>query len=344
MSIPVGILGATGLVGQRLVAAIEEHATFELVAIAASDDRVGSTYAEEVTWRIDTPLPPSVERMSFERAHPAELEARPEVILSALPGSVASEVEPVFAEAGHLVASNASFDRMASDVPLVIPEVNAGHIHLIEHQRSARGWEGALVKNPNCTAATITIPLAALGPFDIERVHAVTMQAISGAGATGVMAIDAIDNVLPNIPGEAEKLATEPAKLLGEYTGDEITPAAIDVDATCHRVPVIDGHLASVWVELATTPDRGDVEAAFDGVPAVDLPSAPTQPIVRQDGPRRPRPRYDRDAANGMGVTVGPVRIDDSTLQFECLSHNTIRGAAGACILAAELALDAGYL
>ncbi len=344
MSIPVGILGATGLVGQRLVSLLDGHPQLEVVALAAGDERVGSTYAEEVTWRIDAPLPATSGQLTLDHAHPAELSGDPEVVLSALPGSVAREVEPVFAEAGTLVVSNASFDRMASDVPLIIPEVNAEHIHLIEHQREARGWDGALVKNPNCTAATITIPLAALGQFGIEQVRAVTMQAISGAGADGVMAIDAIDNVLPNIPGEADKLASEPAKLLGSYTGGRIEPAGLTVDAACHRVPVIDGHMASVWVDLDTSPEIDAVTEAFDTFSPVDLPSAPTQPIVRRQELRRPRPRYDRDEAGGMSVTVGPVRVDDSTVQFECLAHNTIRGAAGACLLAAELAIETGYV
>lgn len=343
MSIPVAILGATGLVGQRLLTLLEDHPTFDLVAITGSEHRVGETFGDEVTWRVDAPMPAEVASMPLERSAPAELSGDPEVILSALPGSIAGEIEPAFAEAGALVCSNASFDRLAPDVPLIIPEVNAEHIHLVEHQRDARGWVGALVKNPNCTSAGIAIPLAPLAGFGLEVVTAVTMQSISGAGARGVYAIDAIDNVIPNIPGEAEKVREEPAKVLGSYASDRIDAHPVDIRASCHRVPVIDGHLASLWVELDEVPTEADVVDALEGLPAIDLPSAPSRPIVRADRSRRPRPRYDRDAADGMSVTVGPVEIDGSTVQFETLSHNTLRGAAGSCLLAAELAVEAGY-
>lgn len=343
MTIPVGVLGGTGLVGQRLLARLDDHPWFEVAAVAASDDRVGAPYGESVTWRIDEPLPSSVARLTLDAADPGSLSGLPPVVLSALPGSVAAEVEAAFAEAGTLVCSNASARRMAPDVPLIIPEINRDHLSLLSTQSRERGWSGSLVKNPNCMTATITIPLAALKPFEPRSATVVTLQAISGAGTGGVHGIDIVDNVLPDIPGEAEKLATEPTKLLADLDGETLDPYQLEVDAACHRVPVVDGHMATCFVELGTAPTSNEVRAALDGFDGVDLPLAPRQPITVIDEPRRPQPRYDRDTEDGMGVAVGPIHLEGSRLRFTCLAHNTVRGAAGACLLAAEAAVDAGY-
>lgn len=343
MTVPVGVLGASGLVGQRLLARLGDHPTFEPVSVAASDDRVGERYGDSVTWRIDEALPPAVADLRFDPADPDGLGGDPGLVLSALPGAVARDIEAAFAESGALVCSNASPGRMDDDVPLLIPELNADHLGLIEHQRDARGWAGALVKNPNCSTVTVALPLSALVDLGLEAATVVTMQAISGAGTAGVHGIDIVDNVLPDIPGEADKLADEPRKLLGSLADGAITPHPVAIDAACHRVPVIDGHLASCFVELGSETSASAVAAAFGAVPAVDLPSAPARPIHVIDAARRPQPRYDRDAGDGMAVAVGPIDVVGSRVRFTCLAHNTIRGAAGACLLAAEAAVDAGY-
>lgn len=338
------MLGATGLVGQRLVARLGSHPIFEPVAVAASEDRAGTPYDEAVTWRINEPLPDSLTDLELDVAEPGTLSGDPDLVLSALPGGVAEELEPAFARDGTFVCSNASPERMADDVPLIIPEINEGHLDLIEHQRSQRGWSGALIKNPNCMTTTITLPLAALLDFGIEHAAIVSMQAISGAGTGGVHGVDIVDNVLPDIPGEADKLATEPHKLLGTLDSEGIEPRSFTVDAACHRVPVIDGHMATCFITVEDAVSTETIQSAFEGYPGVDLPSAPDQPIQVVDEPRRPQPRYDRDAGAGMAVTVGPVEIDGPRIGYTCLAHNTVRGAAGACLLAAESAAEAGYL
>ncbi len=344
MSISVGVLGATGLVGQRLLVRLENHPQFDVVAIAASEDRIGEPFEGSVPWRIDEPRPTSFDHLTFDKAAPGELTGDPPLVLSALPGSVATETEPAFAEAGVIVCSNASPLRMAEDVPLVIPEVNADHLSLIDEQRRSRGWDGAIIKNPNCMTTTIALPFAGLSDLGLDRATIVTMQAISGAGTGGVFGIDIVDNVLPDIPGEAPKLATEPRKLLGTVTAGQLTQHPISIDAACHRVPVLDGHFATCFVELDEAYPPSQVRAAIEGLEGVNLPSAPAQPITVIDEPRRPQPRIDRDLGAGMGVAVGPISVEQHRVSFSCLAHNTIRGAAGACLIAAEAAVDDGYL
>lgn len=343
MTVPVAVVGATGLVGQRLVARLVDHPHFDVAALTASDRHGGSAYAEAVTWRLDEPFPDAVGAVTMRETAPALAETCP-LVLSALPSDVAQAVEPALAEAGAVVCSNASAFRMDPDVPLLIPEVNAEHLDVLATQRANRGWDGAIVKNPNCTSVTVTLPLAALRPFEPTAARIVTMQAVSGAGATGVAAVDAIDNVLPNIPGEAAKLETEPRKLLGAHSDDGIEHHAMDILAACHRVPVQDGHLASCFVEFADTPEPAALERALAAFEGIDLPSAPTDPIEVRADARRPQPRLDRDAGDGGAAVVGPVRPAGEGVQFECLAHNTIRGAAGACLLNAELLHARGEL
>lgn len=344
MTVPVAILGGTGLVGQRLIARLESHPWFDPVVVAASDPRLGERYGDTITWRIDEPMPASIADIRVDRADPDDLSTDVDLVLSALPGEVATEIETRFAEDGALVCSNASPGRMDPDVPLLIPEVNYDHLALIDQQRDARGWEGAIVKNANCMTTTVTLPFAGIDRFGLTTATVVSMQAISGAGTSGVHGIDIVDNVLPDIAGEADKLASEPQKLLGSLTADGIVHHTIEVDAACHRVPVTDGHLATCFVDVETAPTRESVIDALSSVPTVDLPSAPTDPITVIDEPRRPQPRYDRHVSDGMGVAVGPVAVAENRISFSCLAHNTVRGAAGACLLAAEAAVDAGYL
>lgn len=339
----VGVLGATGIVGQRLVTRLIDHPLFELGAVAASPDSVGARYADAVTWRIDEPCPPDIAEITIDPCEPGGLRGDPDLVLSALPSDVAATVEPAFCTAGVTVCSNARYARMDPDVPLIIPEVNADHIELVEQQRRDREWAGALVKNPNCTAATVTLPLAALSAFHPTAARVVTMQAISGAGASGVASLDIVDNLLPRIPGEADKLAAEPTKLLGTVRNDTIAPHPIAIDAVCHRVPVVDGHFATAWVDVEKPPSRQSVVSAFETFNGITLPSAPDQPIRVTDRPRRPQPRLDRDAGDGMAVTIGGIEVIDTSVRFDCLAHNTVRGAAGACLLTAELADTVGY-
>lgn len=343
VSIPVAVLGATGLVGQRLVARLSAHPEFDLACVTASDDRAGDRYGESVTWRIDEHLPEAAAALPLERTDASLVADQASVVLSALPSGVAAEVEPALAEAGALVCSNASVDRMAPDVPLIIPEINAEHLDLIDDQRNARDWSGALVKNPNCMSTTVSLPLSGLRRFGLESARMVTMQAISGAGTAGVNGVDIVDNVLPSIPGEADKLASEPRKLFGDLKGGTIELDPLTVEADCHRVPVVDGHLATVFAELTEAPTAEEAAAAMAGIDQVSHPTAPTTPVTVVDEPRRPQPRYDRDRADGMAVTVGPVSATSTGVRFTCLAHNTVRGAAGACLLAAEAAVAAGY-
>ncbi len=344
MSIPVGVLGGTGLVGQQLLALLDDHPVFEPAAITARDTRAGDRYDESVTWRIDHELPDSIGALRLERSDPTAVSADVNLVLSALPGSVASDIEARFARSGAVVCSNASPQRMAADVPLIIPEINTDHLKLIDVQRERRDWSGALVKNPNCMSTTVSIPLWAISELGIESATIVTLQAISGAGTHGVNAIDIVDNVLPDIPGEAAKLSEEPQKILGAVEGDSIVPHAASIDAACHRVPVIDGHLATCFITVEEQTSASAVASKLSSAPAVDLPSAPERPIHVSEAGRRPQPRYDRDAGDGMAVSVGPVDVDESRIRFSCLAHNTIRGAAGACLLSAEAVVEQGYV
>lgn len=344
MTVRVGVLGATGAVGQRLVAVLADHDTFELAALTASDESAGREYGEATTWRRSTSLPGAVANEPVRPTDPESIPDELDLLFSALPSSVAGTIEPALCARGHVVSSNASNERMAEDVPLVIPEINPDHLSLLEGQRRHRDWEGGLVKNPNCSTIALALPLAALEPFGIETVRVATMQAVSGAGFGGVGADEIVDNVLPHIPGEAEKVETEPRKLLGSRSGDRIEAHSATISASCNRVPTLDGHLESVWVETSAELSVERALAAFRDLEGCGLASGPDQPIHVFERLDRPQPRLDRDRADGMAVSVGGVRETPSGLQFTCLVHNTVRGAAGASVLNGELLLDRGVV
>jgi aspartate-semialdehyde dehydrogenase len=344
----VGILGATGVVGQRFLQLLESHPQFEVTALAASDRSQGKTYAEACTWRLAGEMPERVRNIVVEPPAPP-LDC--DFVFSSLPGEIASEAEESFARAGFPVITNSSSHRMDPDVPLLIPEVNPEHLELIPAQRSARGYGcGYIVTNPNCSTIVIALALAPLHlTFGVESCVATTMQAISGAGYPGVASLDITDNVLPFIGGEEEKIESETVKILGRVEGTAIKIADMRVSAQCNRVNVIDGHLAAMRVKLSESASLDQVRealASFSSVPQkLKLHSAPPKPIMVRDEVDRPQPRLDRDAGNGMSVTVGRV-ARDSVLDYRliALGHNTIRGAAGAAILNAELLVALGYL
>jgi aspartate-semialdehyde dehydrogenase len=340
----VGILGATGAVGQRLVQLLDPHPEFEIAALTASGESAGRSYREAAKWGLDVPVPDSVADITVVETDPEALPNDVPLLFSSLPSSVGAAVEPGLAEAGYVVSSNSSNARMAEDVPLVIPEVNADHVGLIEVQRDDRGWDGALLKNPNCSTITMVPPLAALDRFGLERVTVSTLQAVSGAGYSGVTSMEILDNVLPHIGGEEEKMETESRKLLGEFDGAGVSLHGAAVSASCNRVPTLDGHLENVW---ADTREDVTVEAAAEAMtsfPSADLPSSPEPLIEVFEDPDRPQPRLDRMRGDGMAVSAGGLGTTPNGLQFNCLAHNTLRGAAGASVLNGELLLREGYL
>ncbi len=329
----VGILGATGIVGQRFIEMLVRHPWFEITALAASETRAGKKYGEQVDWRIGPAVPEEVYNMEMIRLDPEEIKA--DLVFSALPSDVAREVEPKFAEKGFIVASNASAYRMEEDVPLVIPEVNPDHLALIEIQREKRGWDGCIITNPNCSTIILTLTLKPLMQFGLKRVVVTTMQALSGAGFPGVPSMSILDNIIPYISGEEGKVENEPLKLLGELDGDHIRMADIDIMATCTRVNVMDGHLESVLALMESNPTVDDVKKAFKKFKALDLPTSPEELIILRDEMDRPQPRLDREEGKGMSVTVGRIR---EGIRYLVLGHNAIRGAAGASVLNMELA------
>ena len=344
----VGILGATGVVGQRFIQLLEDHPRFEVTALAASDRSQGKTYAEACTWRLPGEMPERVRMIVVESPAPP-LDC--DFVFSSLPGEIAGEAEESFARAGFPVITNSSPHRMDADVPLLIPEDNPEHLELIPTQRAARGYErGYIVTNPNCSTIVIAMALAPLHrSFGVESCIATTMQAISGAGYPGVASLDITDNVLPFIGGEEEKIESETVKILGHCDSETIRDAEMKVSAQCNRVNVIDGHLAALRVKLSQPVSPAQVRealASFTSVPQeLQLHSAPAKPIIVRDEVDRPQPRLDRDAGFGMSVTVGRIARDNVLdYRFLALGHNTIRGAAGAAILNAELLLARGYL
>ena len=344
----VGILGATGVVGQRFIQLLETHPQFEVTALAASDRSQGKTYAEACTWRLPGEMPESVRQIAVQAPAPP-LEC--DFVFSSLPGDVARQTEEDFAGAGYPVISNSSPHRMGVDVPLLIPEVNPEHIALIDPQRTNRGHDrGFIVTNPNCSAIVVVMALAPLhAAFGVASCVVTTMQALSGAGYPGVAALDATDNVIPFIGGEEEKIEAETLKLLGRLDNGKIVDDRMLVSAQCNRVNVTDGHLAAIRVKLSRPAELDQVRqalAAFVSEPQkLKLHSAPTKPIIVREEVDRPQPRLDRDAGNGMSVTVGRIAADNVLdYRFVALGHNTIRGAAGAAILNAELLVARGYL
>ena len=345
--IPVGILGATGIVGQRFIQLLEHHPWFEVAWLAASDRSEGKSYAEAARWRLKTSIPKNVARMIVA---PAKPDGAPKIIFAALDSGIAAELEPRFAEAGHAVITNSSALRMVKDVPLVIPEVNPDHVKLIECQSYRRKNGGFVVTNPNCSAIGLVLALKPLHEkFELETVMAVTMQAVSGAGYPGVASLDILGNVIPYISKEEEKMEEETQKLLGKLNGSGIVPAPFKMSAQCNRVAVEDGHTESISIKLkkkASAEDILDAWSSFRGIPQEKkLPTAPEIPVRYVNASDRPQPRFDVDVGHGMTTTVGRLRpCNVLDWKFTVLSHNTIRGAAGAALLNAELLKEQGYL
>jgi len=344
----VGILGATGVVGQRFIQLLQNHPQFEITALAASDRSQGKLYAEACTWRLPGELPDAVRQIAV-RAPAPPLDC--DFVFSSLPTDVAKQAEQDFARAGYPVISNSSPHRMMADVPLLIPEVNPEHLELIDAQRTNRDYhKGFIATNPNCSAIAVVMALAPLHKkFGVTLCVVTTMQALSGAGYPGVASLDATDNVIPFIGGEEEKVEAETRKILGTVSQGEILDAEMKVSAQCNRVNVTDGHLASIRISFAKKVSINEVRdalASFRAMPQqLNLHSAPARPVIVRDEVDRPQPRLDRDAGNGMSITVGRIR-EDGVLdyRFVALGHNTIRGAAGAAILNAELLVAKGYL
>ncbi|HXH69407.1 MAG TPA: aspartate-semialdehyde dehydrogenase [Pyrinomonadaceae bacterium] len=340
----VGILGATGTVGQRFVQLLENHPQFEITALAASDRSTGKIYAEACAWKLPGAMPEYVKDIVVE---PIEPPIDCDFVFSSLPTSVARETEEAFARAGFPVISNSSAYRMDEDVPLLIAEINHEHTDLIEIQKRRRGFgKGFILTNPNCAVMCFAPPLAALDrKFGVEAVFVTTLQAISGAGYPGVSAFDITENVLPYIAGEEPKVETEAQKILGKFSGETIEKADFTVSAQCFRVNVIDGHTASVRVKLRQTSTLEGVMEAMKSFPSLKLYSSPEHFIDICDEPSRPQPRLDRDNGDGMTITVGRLFPDNIfDYRFVALSHNTVRGAAGSAVLNAELLIDKGIL
>jgi aspartate-semialdehyde dehydrogenase len=345
--IPIGILGATGVVGQRFIQMLEHHPWFEVAWLAASDRSEGKPYAEAARWRLKTAIPANIAKM---KVSPATPEGAPKIIFAALDSAIAAELEPKFAEAGCAVVSNSSALRMQEDVPLVIPEVNGSHIKLIDVQPWRKKSGGYVVTNPNCSAIGLVLALAPLQQkFGLETVMAVTMQAVSGAGYPGVASLDILGNVIPFIKNEEEKMEEETRKLLGRLNGSRVISADFAMSAQCNRVAVEDGHTESISIRLKKKAKAEEIIAAWNGYRAepqeLKLPSAPEHPVVYVEAIDRPQPRFDIDIGGGMTTVVGRLRpCGVLDWKFTVLSHNTIRGAAGAAVLNAELLKAKGYL
>jgi len=351
--IPVGILGATGTVGQRFIQLLHEHPWFEITWLAASDRSAGKVYAEAAKWNLATPVPAKIAAMKVSAAAPDG--NTPRLVFAALDATAAQQIEPAFAEAGHAVVSNSSAFRMAEDVPLIIPEVNGDHIPLIKTQKWYKKNGGFMVTNPNCSAIGLVLALAPLHRrFGIDKIFVATMQAISGAGYPGVPSMDILGNVIPYIAKEEDKMEAETRKLLGSLVesslnGSRVIDADLALSAHCNRVAVEDGHTESVSLKLrkpATAEEIIEAWSEFRCLPQkLKLPTAPEQPVIYESAPDRPQPRLDRDRGRGMSAVVGrlrPCNIFD--WKFTVLSHNTIRGAAGAAVLNGELLKAQGYL
>ena len=348
--LPIGILGATGMVGQRYIQLLEGHPWFEVTWLAASDRSSGKPYGEAARWRLDTPLPERIARMTVS---PAEPEGAPKIVFASVDAAIARELEPKFAAAGCAVISNSSAFRMAPNVPLVLPEVNADHLRMIEEQSWRRESGGFIVTNSNCSAMGLVLALKPIEErFGLEQIFVTTMQAVSGAGYPGVASMDILDNVIPFIASEEEKMEAETLKLLGRLEGNSVVPLHAMVTAHCNRVPVVDGHTECVSIKLGSKlgrpATREDILAAwvqFRPLAGLELPSAPGQPIELAEQNDRPQPRLDRNRGKGMTVTVGRLRpCNVLDWKFVLLSHNTVRGAAGATILNAEMLASLGKL
>jgi aspartate-semialdehyde dehydrogenase len=349
----VGVLGATGTVGQQFVRLLDQHPWFTLTWLAGSERSEGKRYADAAPWRLSTPIPAASADKIVQAPVPGK---GPKLVFSALDASVAGELEAAFAAAGHIVVSNARNYRMEADVPLLVPEVNPEHLGLVPLQ-SQRGWKGSIVTNPNCSTVFLTMALAPLRQFNLRQVMVTTLQAVSGAGYPGVPSLDILGNVVPFIGGEEEKIESETKRILGTWHGGQgdargtnvVEPHAVTISAQTTRVPVIDGHTESISVSIDQGVTIEDVKQAlmtFRGKPQEQrLPSAPCHPIVYLPEPNRPQPRLDVDRGNGMTVTIGRLRpCSVLGYKFIALGHNTVRGAAGAALLNAELMHAEGLL
>ena len=344
----VAILGATGAVGQRFIQLLKGHPWFQIEVLAASERSAGKKYGEACSWLMESNLPREIAEMPVANADVESVEKAGDVdlVFSSLPGDLAGPVESEFA-ALYPVFSKASAHRMEKDVPLIIPEINPDHVDLIKIQRKARGWKGFITTDPNCSTIQLVITLKPLMQFGLQNVIVTTMQALSGAGYPGISSLDMIDNVVPFISGEEEKMEAESLKILGSFNGKTVENADFKISSSCNRVHVKDGHLESVFIKLQQEPSLKEIEAAFanfKGEPQkLKLPSAPENPIIVRHEKNRPQPRFDRDAGCGMSVVVGRIRKDPiMTFKYMCLGHNTVRGAAGAGILSAELYVAKG--
>jgi len=343
----VGILGATGMVGQRFVTLLEHHPWFEIKWLAASERSAGKTYREACNWRLRDPLPMSAWDLPVHECKPA---GAPQLLFSSLDSKVAGEVEKEFAQAGHVVVSNSSNFRMEQDVPLLIPDVNPDHLALVREQRKQRKWKGMIVTNPNCTTVGLVMSLAPLEKtFGLDKVLMTSMQAVSGAGYPGIPTLDILGNVVPFIGGEEEKVERETRKLLGKLVDGHVKMGEFIVSAHCNRVMVEDGHTETISVALKTKATMADIVEAWRAYRSLpqerSLPSAPKHPIIVREERDRPQPKFDLNTEHGMATVVGRLR-ECPVLQFKyvALSHNTIRGAAGAALLNAELMKSEGYL
>ena len=346
--IPVTILGATGVVGQRFVERLADHPLFEIHHLAASEASAGKRYAEACSWRLGSRAYGGLEESVVAACDPQAVGAP--VVFSALDTAPAREIEPAFAATGAVVFSNASAHRMAADVPLLVPEVNAAHLGMLEVQRRGRGWRGGIVCNPNCTATVLVMGLGPLQEtFGIEAVMMTSMQGVSGAGYPGVASLDILGNIIPYIGSEEEKVEEETPKMLGGFDGESFQPAGFEISALCHRAAVVDGHMEAVSVRLQGDPPPADVEEAMRSwnpePQRLGLHSAPQPPIRLHAQPDRPQPRLDVERTGGMPVHVGRIRRCPLLgIKFSLLGHNTQRGAAGASVLNAELAYAKGLL
>jgi len=346
--IPVGILGATGTVGQRFIQLLHEHPWFEITWLAASDRSAGKSYSEAAKWNLAMPIPAKIAAMKVSAAAPDS--TTPKLVFAALDATAAQQIEPAFAEPGHAVVSNSGAFRMAEDVPLIIPEVNGDHVPLIKTQKWYKKNGGFMVTNPNCSAIGLVLALAPLHRrFGIDKIFVATMQAISGAGYPGVPSMDILGNVIPYIAKEEDKMEAETRKLLGSLNGSRVIDADLTLSAHCNRVAVEDGHTESVSLKLRKPAQAEEIIDAWNEFRCLPqklkLPTAPEQPVIYESAPDRPQPRLDRDRGRGMSAVCGrlrPCNIFD--WKFTVLSHNTIRGAAGAAVLNGELLKAQGYL
>jgi aspartate-semialdehyde dehydrogenase len=344
----VAILGATGAVGQRYIQLLQGHPWFQIEVLAASERSAGKKYKDACNWVMESNRPLEIANMTVADANIEAVKkaGNIDLVFSSLPGDLAGPVEEEFA-AEYPVFSKASAHRMENDVPLLIPEVNPNHLALVPLQKKNRGWKGFITTDPNCSTIQMAITLKPLMQFGLTQVMVTTMQALSGAGYPGVPSLDIIDNVVPYIGKEEDKMESESNKILGSFDGKEVHNANFTVSASCNRVHVKDGHLESIFVKLAknlSVEEAAEAFRNFKGEPQqLKLPSAPEHPIVVKEEPNRPQPRFDRDAGRGMSVSVGRIRKDPiMTLKYMCLGHNTIRGGAGAGVLSAELAVAKG--